>query len=644
MLFGTLAMQLHFVTRDQLIAATSEWTLDKSRPLRGVFLAKGILTEQESQVIDGVVRKHLEKNGNDIRKSLQSIEGYEDIRATLSHLDPPDLKETQNFKSLETPSYDPYVTQAPRPVETASAEARYSILRPHQQGGLGKVSIALDEELNREVALKEILSAQADSEENRSRFILEAEITGALEHPGVVSVYSLGYYADGRPYYAMRFIHGINLQVAIDQYHETEGNPGAKQLEFRKLLGRVVDVCHAIEYAHSRGVLHRDIKPGNIMLGDYGETLVVDWGVAKTLGEDFQSPPTVAEPPVHPTIRASSTKTQVGRVVGTPAYMSPEQAAGRIKSLGPATDIYSLGTTLYHLLTGVVPFQGTEEEILGNVQIGRYQQPRKVNRQTPRALEAICLKAMARSPKDRYASARAMGEDIERYLADEHVLAYAEPLPAKMWRWIRNHRTLVLSSVAAMTVAMAALSAGIILLGAANVRERILRAEAEMHRERAERNFSMAREAVRDYYIAVSEDTLLKQRGMQPLRDSLLRQALDYYQQFLDQREADPGLRVEIAQAHFYAGRITETIDSADKALEHYHQAAELFEQILDDTPDDEQMQFEYGQTCNAVGRANQKLGHMKQAREAYEHAHRVARKAGYRPSRQRGIWPHACQ
>ncbi len=177
-----------------------------------------------------------------------------------------------------------------------------------------------------------------------------------------------------------------------------------------------------------------------------------------------------------------------------------------------------------------------------------------------------------------------------------------------------------------MTVAMTALTAGILLLSAANVRERALRAEAVEQRERAEHNFSMAQDAVREYYVLVSEDTLLKQRGMQPLRDLLLEQALEYYQRFLEQRQDDPTLRKEIAQAHFFAGRITETVDSADKALPHYQRALELQrellrEELLQEKPSQELLQFNYGQTLNAIGRAMQNLGRLKEARKYYQQA-----------------------
>ncbi len=153
------------------------------------------------------------------------------------------------------------------------------------KGGLGEVFIAQDLELHREVALKEIQKRFTQSNESRSRFVQEAEITGRLEHPGIVPVYGLGQYADGRLFYAMRFIRGESMARAIHRYHHPkEGETHEPSFERRKLLGRLIDVCQALSYAHSRGIVHRDIKPENIMLGKHGETLVVDWGLAKSLG------------------------------------------------------------------------------------------------------------------------------------------------------------------------------------------------------------------------------------------------------------------------------------------------------------------------------------------------------------------------
>ena len=230
------------------------------------------------------------------------------------------------------------------------------------------VSVARDEELAREVALKEIQDRHADDPGSRARFMLEAEITGGLEHPNIIPIYGLGQYADGRPYYAMRFIRGDNLKDACRRFHErVDGghDAGSRAIELRNLLRRFLDVCNAVAYAHSRGVLHRDLKPGNVMLGEFGETLLVDWGLAKLLGSDGPAAqatgrvPLEIESPLTPPSASGSEATMMGTAVGTPEFMSPEQAAGRLDQLGPATDVYGLRATLYYLLTNRAPFTRT---------------------------------------------------------------------------------------------------------------------------------------------------------------------------------------------------------------------------------------------------------------------------------------------
>ena len=213
--------------------------------------------------------------------------------------------------------------------------------------------MALDSELNREVAFKQILDHHADDPTSRQRFIAEAFITGGLEHPGVVPVYGLGKEANGRPYYAMRFIKGDSLNKAIARFHATTGS---RELELRKLLRRLLDVCNAMDYAHSRGVIHRDLKPANIIVGKHGETLLVDWGLAKAVG---RVDPAVGEQTIAP-LSSDPAETLPGSTLGTPAYMSPEQARGDLKRMSSRSDVYSLGATLYCLLTGKAPFENEE--------------------------------------------------------------------------------------------------------------------------------------------------------------------------------------------------------------------------------------------------------------------------------------------
>ena len=237
-------------------------------------------------------------------------------------------------------------------------DSRFRILSRYEQGGLGEVLIAHDGQLNREVAVKQIRLKWQANTEARERFLQEAEVTGRLEHPGIVPVYALGTWEDGRPFYAMRFIQGKTLKQVITEWRESgkTADQQAKRMELRGLLNRFVDVCNTIEYAHSRRILHRDIKPSNIMIGPYGETLVVDWGLAKLLDAPMDESMTAALAQRYAK-EGDSSRTQIGGTVGTPQYMSPEQAAGDLESIGVRTDVYLLGATLYQILTGVPPHQ-----------------------------------------------------------------------------------------------------------------------------------------------------------------------------------------------------------------------------------------------------------------------------------------------
>src|SRR5262249_28753471 len=195
--------------------------------------------------------------------------------------------------------------------------------------------------------------------------------------------------------------------------------------------------------AHSRGIIHRDLKPANVMLGDYGETLVVDWGLARNMAE----PPVEGVEGFLADVSNEPTRTRQGQVMGTPAYMAPEQAAGLNDRVGRPSDIYSLGAILYQILTGRPPFDSTLDvpSILDEVKTGQFQSPRQMEPRTPAALEAICLKAMSMRLEDRYATAGDLAAEVERWLADEPVTAYPEPALDRWRRWGRKHRTLVLT-------------------------------------------------------------------------------------------------------------------------------------------------------------------------------------------------------
>ena len=366
--------------------------------------------------------------------------------------------------------------------QSASSTGRFRIQSPLASGGIGQVMRALDTELHREVAVKEIQPALAGSQEVRARFLREAEITGQLEHPGIVPVYGMGRDASERPFYAMRLVRGQTLQQAVQEFHD-RSRDGRRffGLEFQKLLRRFLHVCQTVAYAHSRGVIHRDLKPDNILLGPFGETLVVDWGLAKVTAADDLHP---AQPPSPgaeqhadakefgtPSVSLSHLSGELtrdaGEWIGTPAYMSPEQALGQAHRVGPAGDVYSLGATLYMLLTGQAPIVGANvDEALRRVIAGHFAPPRELSRAIPPPLQAICLKAMARRPEDRYASPNDLADDLERWLADEPVTAARDTIVAKLARWGRRHRTrVVAAALALVTVTVVSLAAAVMING-----------------------------------------------------------------------------------------------------------------------------------------------------------------------------------
>jgi tetratricopeptide (TPR) repeat protein/tRNA A-37 threonylcarbamoyl transferase component Bud32 len=382
-------------------------------------------------------------------------------------------------------------TVLPPPLQPQVRSGRYAVGQFHARGGIGEVWLARDSEIGRRVALKRLRKKRLDQKE---RFLAEAQITGQLEHPGIVPVHDLGIDENGQAFYVMSFIRGRPLREAIEAHHA--GGPAsaeAREVERARLLEVFVKVCQAVAYAHHRGVIHRDIKPENVMLGPFGEALVLDWGMAKVLNQPEL--PAGAEP-VQPTYSSGSGETGEGAVLGSPAYMAPEMAEGRAAAADERTDVYLLGATLYHILTGQAPRHGpSHSEVIELARTTPPPPPRRVKPDVPRALDAVCMKAMAHRPRDRYAGALALAEDMERYLAGAPVSAYREPLAMRAWRWCRRHRQALTRAAAVACVLALAVVAGVLVRDAWRQAEEARQQTAQLEREAKEREEERAREA-----------------------------------------------------------------------------------------------------------------------------------------------------
>jgi serine/threonine-protein kinase len=467
-------------------------------------------------------------------------------------------------------------------------EDRYRIVRLHAKGGLGEVFVADDMELNRQVALKRMQERCRNDPDSRRRFLQETEITARLEHPGIVPVHGLVQDQDGNPCYAMRFIQGESLEEALRRFHEADSAgraPGERSLGLRHLLSRFVAVCNAVAYAHNRGILHRDLKPGNVMLGKFGETLVVDWGLAKPIERDAEAR-AGGEATLMPVSAGGDIATRVGEALGTPSYMSPEQAAGQWQQVGPGSDVFGLGAILYAILVGRPPVSAADvREKLNKVKRGDFPRPRQV-KPCPPALEAICLKAMALRPEQRYPTALALAADVEHWLADEPVTAWPEPWRVRAWRWVRRHPGRSVGAVAALLLA-AVVTAAVGLVQAARQREDQAQTEAELTALKARQESARARE---NYELALStSDQIVGQaqtlKRLPGSRIDSLRHLLSVaeksYGRMLSQAPDEPVLLERTGHLLNALSELYIDLGNTSKALQSGRRAEALFEDLL---------------------------------------------------------------
>jgi serine/threonine-protein kinase len=618
LLFGLLALQNGLVDQSDLVAAFRDWVRDKSRSLAAYLIERGRLGQDCSSALDALVALYEKDMGQNVECEVVATLGRHDrLRAELERsLDPDARSLVSLLTTAAIPGDDHFPcgtadardgTKSYKPEAAEPSGGRFRVLRFHAEGALGAIYVARDEELNRDVALKRIKDEPAYDPNARLRFVREAEITGRLEHPGIVPVYGLGEYADGRPEYAMRFIQGESLRTAIKSQHAGGGDsavdPASRALALPNLVRRFLDVCNAVSYAHSRGIVHRDIKPSNIMLGRFGETLVVDWGLAKPIGR-----PQEAVDPLETTLRPSHCDGEgsptVG-AIGTPNYMSPEQAAGANDQVSFASDIYGLGATLYCLLTGTAPFQDQSDDalaILAKVRSGSFRKPRELDPAIPAALEAVCLKAMALEPEKRYKTVRDLGQDIERWLADAPVSVYREPPLVRLGRWVRRHKPLVAALAVLVVCVVIALCVDIVRVG----RERAV----------AEDNFATAGEAVRRVVTAVAEGPLAAIPQAEQLRLQVAKDASEFNERFLRQRPRDPAVIREAALTYRKVANIERMLNLPKDAARSYAQAIVLDRRLLAEFPRDIHDELNLALTLADLGELERAEGELQKAEQ----------------------------
>lgn len=379
---------------------------------------------------------------------------------------------------------------------------RYEIKREFARGGMGRILLARDTDTGRDVAIKELLpelasggtrigtNIEGEGDSTEDRFLREAKVTGQLEHPNIVPVYEIGERSDGTVYYTMKYVRGKTLAARLREIRKDEKLSDEQKFNERlKLLDAFVAVCNAMAFAHSRGVIHRDIKPENVMQGDFGETMLLDWGLARVKNQkDYAVKNRPRERNISDSLResADAAKTQDGYIIGTPAYMPPEQGRGEQEEIDEKSDIYSLGAVLYEVLAGVAPYEGPTAGLV--LQAMLTSAPAPISERCkfcPPELAAVVNKAMAREKKDRFASAMALASQVQAFREGRNLSVYQYSLAQLVRRYVQRHKaTVAVAAISAFLAVAGGLYAAGTLINATS-RAQAARLEAESARDSA---------------------------------------------------------------------------------------------------------------------------------------------------------------
>jgi eukaryotic-like serine/threonine-protein kinase len=525
--------------------------------------------------------------------------------------------------------------------------SRYTLTQVHGEGGLGQVWLATDPALKREIALKRIRPGKAASRDAQLRLIKEAQITGQLEHPNIIPVYELEH-ADnkGRPFYTMKFLRGKTLQEKIQAYHKKRKAGEDDPLDLVELLSAFIDTCFAIAYAGARGIVHRDLKPQNIMVGDFGEVLVLDWGLAKKVGQPEERR---EKREIELASVLDDTATHHGGVIGTPAYMAPEQAAGQNDHIDARTDVYGLGAVLFCILAGSSSHRGNKtknrikdtQDLLTRISIGATPSVRDLDPTIPRSLDAICAKAMSHSHLDRYQDARELAKDVQRYIADEPVSVVTEFWQERAGRWLRKNRawaqSLATSGVMVIAVSIAAallinrawdseIDAHAKTQDALDAESRA-KAAAEQAQQEATEFFLASRRTVDTLYRELS-DSLSEYPAVQNLRVKLLEEAATEYESLAETRSDVPELKLEAAKSLVRLGEVWRLLRNFDRARSAFEKAQSKLTEIAKQDPANSVAAIELVTCLNGLGLTWATTAPLDQAEDASAQADKYYQEA----------------
>lgn len=400
-----IALQIGLISPEQLAAVRSAGNAKSGLSILRSLLDQGHLSGDEVQALQVLAA----------RNTTDEEDVHPGERRVFQLKDPHEMTSLDGSAGERTIGYDSPGNESFR-LDVSEPVGRYRMKALHAVGGIGEIWLARDTSLERDVAVKRLNTASIDLEVARRRFLREAKLTGRLDHPGIVPIYELCFESDGRPFYAMRFLKGRTFTEAVKEYHRKHLKPGVTP-DLLSLLNALTTVCLSVAYAHSKRILHRDLKCENVMLGDFGEVVVIDWGLAKEIGDGALSDP---NGPTAAELEASDPlHTVAGHILGSPAYMAPEQAAGEVDLVGPTTDVYGLSAILYEILTGRPPFSGKSTvEVLYHVQHDTPIAPTALVPWIPDELERICLKGLAKRQADRHESAEQLATALQTWLGE----------------------------------------------------------------------------------------------------------------------------------------------------------------------------------------------------------------------------------